>query len=55
MKIAQFWFGSTADLRQSGAAEANPQVIDKRTRKHLLREARKANQRRAQQLRKGRR
>lgn len=42
MKIAQFSFGSTADLHQRGNAEANPQAIDRRTRKHLLREARKA-------------
>jgi hypothetical protein len=44
-------YGSFGDLRQAGAIEANTQVIDRRTRKHLLREARKQNLRRAQQRR----
>jgi hypothetical protein len=47
-------YGSTADLHQFGAVEANTQAIDPRTRKHLLREARKANLRRAQQQRRRR-
>jgi hypothetical protein len=43
--------GSTVDLHQRGVAEANAQAVDRRTRKHLLREARKANRRQQQQLR----
>ena len=51
MKIAKLSYGSTDDLRQGGAVEANAQVIDRGTRKHLLRKARKANQRRLQRRR----
>ena len=51
MKITQFSSGSAAHLHLLGAAEANPQAIDRRTRKHLLREARKSNRRRAQSRR----
>jgi hypothetical protein len=53
MNIKHFIYtpGSAQDLNQRGAIEANPQATDARTRKHLLREARKANLRRLQRRR----